>query len=70
MPQSKAFESVSKRASTFRAAIRRQASLMVVVSGTVKAFERRNRFTVRSPTAPLFRIVNVMKQGGRGIRSR
>lgn len=53
IPQSKALESVSNKASTLRAAIRRHASRILVVSGTVSAFESRNLFTVRSPASPL-----------------
>lgn len=53
IPHSNAFESVNNKASTLRAAIRRQASCIVVVSGTVRAFDNRNRFTVLSPVSPL-----------------
>lgn len=56
IPHSNAFESVSNNASTLRAAIRRQASWTVVVSGIVNAFESRKRFTVRSPVSPLFQM--------------
>lgn len=53
IPQSNAFESVSNKASTLRAAIRLQASRTVVFSGTVKALDSRNLFTVRSIASPL-----------------
>lgn len=53
IPQSNALESVSNKASTLRAAIRRQASETVVLSGTVKAFDSLNLLTVRSPVSPL-----------------
>jgi hypothetical protein len=49
-------ESVSNKASTLRAAIRRQASRIVVFSGIVRAFDSRSRFTVRSPLSPLFQM--------------
>lgn len=58
IPLSKALESVSKRATTLRVAIRRQASDTVVVSGTVKAFESRSDFTVLSPANPLIQVQN------------
>lgn len=53
IPQSKALESVSNAASTLRAAIRRQASYTVVLSGIVRAFDSRNRLTVRSLVSTL-----------------
>lgn len=56
IPHNNAFESVSNKASTLRAAILRQASIIVVVSGTVKAFDSLNRLTVRSPVSPLMQI--------------
>ncbi|GER36306.1 alanine--tRNA ligase [Striga asiatica] len=45
--------SASNSASSLRAAIRRQASLILVLSGTVKALDSRKRLTVRSPVSPL-----------------
>ena len=48
MPQSKALESVKRHESTRRLAIRRHASATVVESGSVRAFDRRSRLTVRS----------------------
>lgn len=53
IPQSRALESVSNAASTLRAAIRRQASYTVVLSGIVRALDNRNRLTVRSLVSTL-----------------
>lgn len=49
IPQSKALELVSSKASTRRAAILRHASCKVVLSGTVSALHNLSRFTVLSP---------------------
>lgn len=49
MPESKALVSVSRTASTRRAAIRRQASDTVVPSGIVNALDSLSFLTVLSP---------------------
>ena len=60
MPQSRALESVRSAASARRAAIRRQTSSTVVLSGTVSARDSRSRFTVRSPPMVLHAFIPFM----------
>ena len=43
---------------------------MVVVSGTVKAFVRRNRFTVRSPVNPLYKYNPIPKKPFQNFKQR
>lgn len=57
IPQSISLESVNNKASTLREAILLQASYIVVVAGTVRAFDSLKRLTVRSPPVkPLLQI--------------
>lgn len=58
IPESKAFESVNKTASTRRAAIRRHASETVVASDIVRALVNRSFFTVLSPPSDLNHFIN------------